>query len=401
MKSKTVLALFAAAAGATLHAAGLPTIPAEFIPTAEQLSERPMAARALDELRGRRKALLKQPPISVTLNKRLPSPGGDPRDFTSCGPYWWPDPARPDGLPYIRRDGEFNPDFKAYDQIRINDMSKWVTAGALLWHFDRDEAAAAKAVELARIFFIDEATRMNPHMRYAQAIPGRTGGRVEGIIDTIPLADLVNMFVLLKDAPAMKPEYYRALQQWFESYTRWLLTDRMARQDFGRKQNHGLSYHAQIIAYASFCGNGKLAAEHLEIMRGLIVNAVDERGFLPEETVRTRSWHYSAFALQMIFRAAGAGRARGADLLDPASASGQAVRRAVDRMLGCWLDPADRWPYPVPDGPPEPAAFGNVVLQYHAWTGSEAARRALEKLPEPKLTPVNRILFAPAAFPEK
>ncbi len=24
----------------------------------------------------------------------------------SVGPYWWPDPSKPDGLPYIRRDGE-------------------------------------------------------------------------------------------------------------------------------------------------------------------------------------------------------------------------------------------------------------------------------------------------------
>lgn len=28
----------------------------------------------------------------------------------SVGPYWWPDPSKPDGLPYIRKDGHKNPE---------------------------------------------------------------------------------------------------------------------------------------------------------------------------------------------------------------------------------------------------------------------------------------------------
>ena len=401
MLCKLLLSLVSVSSGAAVLAAGLPTIPEDRIPTKAALAEQPMAKRALDELRKQRGALLKQPPISVTFDKKLPSPGGDPRDFTSCGPYWWPDPARPDGLPYIRRDGRFNPDFRSYDQTKIGRVGRRITAGTLLWHFDRDREAAEKAGELIRVFFLDEAPRMNPHMKYAQAIPGRTKGRVEGIIDTIAFADLVNMFVLLKDSPALRPEEYRRLQQWFEAYTRWLLTDPMARKDFGKKQNHGLSYHAQIIAYARFCGNEELAAEHLKIVRNLIVAAVDERGFLPEEIHRTRSWHYSAFALQMIFRSAGAGKAQGIDLFAPGSESFRAIERAVERMLKSYLDPAEKWPYPLLNGELEPGAFANVVLQYHAWTKSESAGRALARLPEKNFTLFNRIFYAPTASAEE
>lgn len=397
MGFKLLCSLAAVSAGAALQAVGLPTVPADRIPAKTELAARPMAARALEEVRAKRSALLKQPPVSVTFDKKLPSPGGDPRDFTSCGPYWWPDPAKPDGLPYIRRDGRFNPDFRFYDQTKIGRVGNWITTGALLWHFDRDREAAEKAGELIRVFFLDEATRMNPHMKYAQAIPGREKGRVEGIIDTISFADLVNMFVLLKDSPALRPEEYRKLQQWFEAYTRWLLTDPMARKDFGKKQNHGLSYHAQIIAYARFCADEKLAAEHLGIVRGLIVKAVDERGFLPEEIHRTRSWHYSAFALQMIFRSVGAGKAQGIDLFAPGSASRRAIERAVERMLKSYLDPAEKWPYPLLNGKLEPWTFANVVLQYHAWSGSAAARQALNTLPEKNLSLLNRLFFAPAA----
>ena len=41
-------------------------------------------------------------------------PSGDIHDYTSMGPYWWPDPEKEDGLPYIRRDGEINPEYFDY-----------------------------------------------------------------------------------------------------------------------------------------------------------------------------------------------------------------------------------------------------------------------------------------------
>ena len=54
-------------------------------------------------------AALKAGPFTVMAKKRLP-PSGDRHDYMSFGPYWWPDPSKPDGLPYIRRDGERNPE---------------------------------------------------------------------------------------------------------------------------------------------------------------------------------------------------------------------------------------------------------------------------------------------------
>lgn len=35
---------------------------------------------------------------------------GGPNDFYSNGDYWWPNPEAADGLSYVRRDGELNPD---------------------------------------------------------------------------------------------------------------------------------------------------------------------------------------------------------------------------------------------------------------------------------------------------
>ena len=48
------------------------------------------------------KALL-EGPFSVTDKSKLP-PSGNKNDYARSR-YWWPDPTKADGLPYIRRDG--------------------------------------------------------------------------------------------------------------------------------------------------------------------------------------------------------------------------------------------------------------------------------------------------------
>ena len=47
--------------------------------------------------------LLNEKPRTVTATSSPRSAGGK-HDFYSEGPYWWPDPANPDG-PFIRKDG--------------------------------------------------------------------------------------------------------------------------------------------------------------------------------------------------------------------------------------------------------------------------------------------------------
>src|SRR5512142_174353 len=64
---------------------------------------------AVERLRRDAAAALGAGPFSVIQKSRVP-PSGDKHDYLSFGPYWWPDPKKPNGLPYIRRDGEVNPE---------------------------------------------------------------------------------------------------------------------------------------------------------------------------------------------------------------------------------------------------------------------------------------------------
>src|SRR6185437_12604520 len=61
---------------------------------------------------------LAAPPVTTTATRSDRSPGGR-HDFFSEGDYWWPDPKNPGG-PYIRRDGESNPqNFVAHREAMV------------------------------------------------------------------------------------------------------------------------------------------------------------------------------------------------------------------------------------------------------------------------------------------
>jgi len=90
---------------------------------------------ALGKLTRAADKMLSSGPFSVT-DKTMPPPSGDKHDYQSMGPYWWPDPKKPDGLPYIRKDGKVNPERRELgDADRYGEMQVAVTTLAVAWYF--------------------------------------------------------------------------------------------------------------------------------------------------------------------------------------------------------------------------------------------------------------------------
>src|SRR5208283_3147483 len=151
-------------------------------------------APALTRLKDDAREALAAGPFSVVNKKTIP-PGGDRHDYMSQAPYFWPNPETSNGLPYIRRDGERNPDInKISDHRTLFEMSGAVETLALAYYFTGGENYAAKARQLLAAWFFDPATRMNPNMQYAQAILGVNTGRGIGLIEgraLAPVADAV------------------------------------------------------------------------------------------------------------------------------------------------------------------------------------------------------------------
>src|SRR5512132_1931007 len=116
-------------------------------------------------------------PFSVVTKDSVP-PSGEKHDYLSQAPYFWPDSSKPNGLPYLRRDGERNPEInKISDHRSLDQMINAVETLSLAYYYKGNDAYAARAVQLLHAFFLDPATRMNPHLQFAQFIPGVNTGR--------------------------------------------------------------------------------------------------------------------------------------------------------------------------------------------------------------------------------
>src|SRR5207302_1026954 len=70
------------------------------------------------------------------VNKQQTPPSGDKHDYMSQAPYFWPDPGKPNGLPYIRRDGERNPEIrKMSDHATVSHMIDAVQMLSFAYYF--------------------------------------------------------------------------------------------------------------------------------------------------------------------------------------------------------------------------------------------------------------------------
>jgi hypothetical protein len=287
---------------------------------------------------------LAAPIVAVTDKKTLLPPSGDKHDYFSLSPYWWPDPSKPDGLPYIRRDGETNPESKKdLDQPRVATMGENVRTLALAYYFTGDDRYARRAGEQLRAWFLDSATRMNPHLRFAQIVRGNPNERGSGIIDTRWFIDAVDASTLLDGSAGWSRADRAALQRWMGQYLDWLRTSKNGQDEHKARNNHGSWYAAQTAALAAYTGDTALVRQIATDAKGRIGWQIAPDGQQPIELERTRSMHYSAFNAEALTRLAEMGRAAGVDLWRYEAPNGGSLAKAIDHLAKYLPAPAT-WP---------------------------------------------------------
>lgn len=227
--------------------------------------------------------------------------GAAPGDFLSMGDYWWPNPKTADGLPYVSRDGQTNPDNFIAHRMLMREMRDAVANLAAGYLVSGDAAYAVRASEWLRVFFVDPATRMNPHLRFAQAVPGVTSGRSFGLIDTLHLAEVALAAQAIAPAPGVPAETSAAVRRWFADYLDWLRTSAPGREEAAAKNNHSVAYWLQIAAFARLTGDEARLAETREVFLGRLLPAqLAPDGSFPRELRRTKPYGYSIFQLDNV-----------------------------------------------------------------------------------------------------
>jgi hypothetical protein len=240
---------------------------------------------------------LKLEPITITKYHAPLSQGGT-NDFYSNADYFWPDPAKPNGLPYINRDGQSNPANFSEHRMAMRDLRDAVAALAAAYKITGDDHYAEKAAELLRVFFLDPQTRMNPNLKYAQAVPGASPGRSWGIIDGLHLIEVPPAITAMEKSPAFTPELVAGLQQWFQQMTDWMLTSKNGKAEAAAKNNHAVAFWLQVACYSRFTGDEATLAECRQQFKEVFVpNQMAGDGSFPLELKRTKPYGYSIFQL--------------------------------------------------------------------------------------------------------
>ncbi len=286
---------------------------------------------------------LAEPIVTVTAARAARSTGG-PHDFFSEGDYWWPDPLHPDG-PYIRRDGETNPDNFVAHRNAMRALSQIVPALVAAYDITGDEKYGKRAVEHLRAWFVDTATRMSPHLLYGQAIKGVTTGRGTGIIDTIHLVEVAQAARVLERHHYLNGETLVAVKEWFARYVGWMTTHPYGIAERNAANNHSAAWALQVAAFARFIGDSARLAWTREFFKDKLLKQMAADGSFPGELGRTKPYGYSLFQLDVMGMTAEILSTPSENLWAYTTPDGHSMRNALAFMYP-YIENKRAWPKP-------------------------------------------------------
>jgi hypothetical protein len=289
-------------------------------------------------------AAMHQGPFTVTSKSQTP-PSGDRHDYMSMAPYFWPNPKTANHLPYVRRDGEHNPEIDSIpDHANVFKMENAVHALALGYALTGREDYAERATLLLRTWFLNPETRMNPHLNFAQAVLGVNTGRGIGIIETRGLPDVIGSIAMLRGSKNWTPADEAGMRAWFSKYYEWLTQSSPGRDEANAKNNHGSWYAVQAVDIALFLGKESEARSILAGVKERIGSQIEPDGKQPLELARTKSFSYSVFNLQALMQLADFGEQTGFDLWNYRAPNGGSIGAALGYLMPFAMKD-EPWPY--------------------------------------------------------
>ena len=261
------------------------------------------------------KKYIKMIPLSVTAKKKLP-PSKDPRDYMTLSPYWWPDSTKTDGLPYIRKDGERNPEVYEYpERENANRFGDAAYCLGVLYYITGKEVYAKVCAVHLKTWFTDPKLGMNPNMTYAQSVPGMKNMRGSGFIDSRRFSRALGVARLIEGSKS------------------WTLSD---------KKKLDEAIHLMVLAYLDRTDRIREVAEQ-SILPKMGTQIADD-GSLPQELKRTLSLHYSTFALEALMEANQITSQIGINLWSTPAPNGKVASQAVDYLYPYYLNP-ESWKF--------------------------------------------------------
>ena len=339
--------------------------------------------------------MLLESPFTVTEKIKLP-PSENPHDYASYSRYWWPDPSKKDGLPYIRRDGETYPksqSLDASDRKRIGALGENTETLGLAYYFSGEEKYAKKAAQLLRVWFLNADTKMNPNLNHAQCRPGHNTGSKSGVLDGRLMIKAFEASLLIGNSNALSKAEKQALKNWAEAYLAWLTKSQMALKEAASKNNHGSYYDLQVL-YLSLFTAKKVQAQNIaqKFYQNRILKQIRADGSMPEEIARTRPLFYSIYNLHAMFLFAHLAEKVGIDLWK-ANNPFSRLKASLD-FLTPYTQLEKSWPYPEV-GEVDRMELFQIILMANKVYPTEGYLDFIDYLPEEKRREERALLAFP------
>ncbi|KAF8208077.1 chondroitin AC/alginate lyase [Mycena galopus ATCC 62051] len=248
-------------------------------------------------------------PWSVT-DKPFNAPSGDPKDYMSWAPYYWPDCTgvgnttvlTPQQIwvtcPYVERDGQFNPDryfFNVSDSVLYN---------ALAHSFQNASSSvySQNIVKFIDAWFLNNSTGMNPNLNYAQMERGPKGqlGTHTGVLDLKGMVKIVSGILILRklNCTDWTEAIDTQMNTWTTQYLTWLQTNKIGTEECAALNNHGSFCFNQLSALKLLVNDipGSINASNT-FFQGIYQGQINSTGDQPFEAIRTHPYHYRNYNL--------------------------------------------------------------------------------------------------------
>lgn len=316
----------------------------------------------------------------VVMDKTLLPPSGDRHDYLSLSRYWWPNPQAKDSLPWIRKDGQTNPTTQsdAADRKRLSVMSQGVRKLSLAYFFSEKEQYAQKAISMIQSWFLDEETRMNPHLEYAQTVPGNPNGRRSGILDGRSIVLYVpDAIQLLSHSSHWTPKKDTKMKRWLKDYLSWLTESDLGKEGSTQVNNHASWYKFQVAGLALYLGNDTLVKKMLAAAEKSLDEQLNEQGGQVHELTRSRSFFYSCFNLEALTSIALIGEHVGINMWQYESAQKKSMSLALDYL--CPVIRGEKWQFESIHEA-DPSHLAGILATMSAKLPSKGYANLLDKL---------------------
>jgi hypothetical protein len=282
------------------------------------------------------------------------------------------------GSPYFRqdavyvpgKDGVRNPDSNTKSSALAKDASARATDLALAYRLTGEAEFAEKALEQIHAWCINQNTRMFATGRVEDAwTPGAAYGG-----DIVLMAAFPGLFfagTLLREYPGWVLPARAAVKRW----VRQMVDAQRPLMFFNGYEMYNNWEDARLLYLArgaEMLDDADLLIEVFDRWLHILPLKMTDAGELPRETERTRSMHYTLFALRSMTAVAEIARQHGVDLYH-AEVNGRSLKKAIDFAAGYLLD-MDKWSFEMIEPMHRPAAgagadaeMGTFELAHRTW----------------------------------